>query len=89
MSHSFPVVSVLGDRIISISENMLYLSYLSYWGLCVEFPYGCICRKNFFDKTETTDTTYITISKPGFRVKVTTKISSVWVNKGTPELALG
>ena len=30
----------------------------------MRFPYGCICRKNFFDKTETTDTT---IWKPGFK----------------------
>ena len=30
------------------------------------FPYGCICRKNFFDKIETTDTTDTTIWKPGF-----------------------
>ena len=62
MSRPFPVVSVVGDRIISISENMLYLSYLSYWAVvCVRCPYGCICRKNFFDKTETTDTTDTTI----------------------------
>ena len=32
----------------------------------MRFPYGCICRKNFFDKTETTDTTYTTIWKPRF-----------------------
>ena len=37
--------------------------------LCVRFSYGCICRKNFFDKTETTDTTDTTdttILKPVF-----------------------
>ena len=33
VSRPFPVVSVLGDRIISISENTLYLSYLSYWAV--------------------------------------------------------
>ena len=32
----------------------------------MRFPYGCIYRKNFFDKTETTDTTDTTIWKPGF-----------------------
>ena len=31
----------------------------------MRFPYGCICRKNFFDKTETTDTTDTTIWKSG------------------------
>ena len=34
----------------------------------MRFPYGCICRKNFFDKTETTDTTYTTIWKPGLMI---------------------
>ena len=33
----------------------------------MRFPYGCICRKKFFDKTETTDTTDTTIWKPGLR----------------------
>ena len=33
----------------------------------MRFPYGFICRKNFFDKTETTDTTDTTIWKPGFK----------------------
>ena len=34
------------------------------------FPYGCICRKNFFDKTETTDTTDTTIWKPGLKLTI-------------------
>ena len=33
----------------------------------MRFPYSCICRKNFFDKTETTDTTDTTIWKPGYK----------------------
>ena len=38
--------------------------------LCARFPYGCICRKNFFDKTETTDATDTTIWKPDLRKRV-------------------
>ena len=30
------LVSVVGDRIIYISGNMLYLSYLSYWAVVCE-----------------------------------------------------
>ena len=33
----------------------------------MRFPYGCICRKNFFGKAETTDTTDTTICKPGLK----------------------
>ena len=36
MSRPFPVVSVVGDRINSISDNTLYLSYLSYWAVVRE-----------------------------------------------------
>ena len=36
----------------------------------MRFPYGCICRKNFFDKTETTDTTDTTIWKPGLKTVI-------------------
>ena len=36
VSRPFPVVSVVGDRIISISDNTLYLSYLSYWAVVCE-----------------------------------------------------
>ena len=45
--------------------------------LCVRFPYGCICRKNFFDKTETTDTTDTTIWKPGLIVLQSAEENSV------------
>ena len=37
----------------------------------MRFPCGCICRKNFFNKTETTDTTDTTIWKPGLTRKPT------------------
>ena len=38
----------------------------------MRFPYSCICRKNFFYKTETTDTTDTTIWKPG--------LNETWLN---------
>ena len=76
MSRPFPVVSVVGDRIVSISENM---SYLSYWAVVcgVSISLYWICRKNFFDKTETPDTTDTTIWKPGLKITaLTTKLGA-------------
>ena len=43
----------------------------------MRFPYGCICRKIFFDKTETTDTTDTTTWKPGFTSLLSKVISLI------------